>query len=328
MSPTVAELDTKRFTWEELVAVQGLTAEKQAKLAKFAKKAEEHRNKKTSRNGDGDHEDPGTPTDRSSVSRGYEPTDEDKEILEDIFGSDVERAALARIAFKVSQLGLIPGRKWFLNGALLTMVIGAFEVLIGSIRARRHDLHPESLGRNVKKFSLAELREYGSLADAESDAIRRDVEDFLHASNLDGWIEWYDAETGLSCRGYAIDFETLDEAFQRRNVIVHNAGRVSKRYLVETAEPASDLKVGELLPVSDDYLRRALDELDAFGTLLLIGAFSKWEPDEDETARYWLLDHAYESMLAGRWRVVRKLASYGKRLRENNENTGRVPTSG
>jgi hypothetical protein len=152
------------------------------------------------------------------------------------------------------------------------------------------------------------------LTDAEEESIAREVEEFLRQEGFKQWTEWYDRVTGLVCRGYALDFSELQEAFQRRHLIVHNAGLVSRQYLSYLADNAEGLKVGQRLPVDDDYLVRAFDQLDAFGTLLLVGAFSKWEPGREETAYLWLVEHCYGSMLAGRWPVVRKLASYGKLL--------------
>lgn len=311
MSAVVGDLDTKRLTWEEVVAVQGLTPEKQQKLVDYISELEEER--RLEEEAEIENGEPRSEDDQLTIS------DRDREILGSIFGSDGEKAALARIGLKARMLNIVPERRWFLNGALLTMAIGALEVLVGGIRARRHDLYPGTLSTDKKEFSLDDLRRYESLAEAEEDAIAKEVEDFLRQEGFAQWMEWYNQTTGLSCQDYAMDFAALEEAFQRRHLIVHNAGRVSRRYRSYQGSVEEEPEVGQRLPVDDSYLVSTFEQLDAFGTLILIGAYSKWEPDEEETAYVWLVEHCYESMLAGRWPVAKKLASYGKLLRHPAE---------
>jgi hypothetical protein len=95
MGPVVAELDTKRFTWEEIVAVQGLTPEKQQRLVDYInRKNAAHERAEERLREEGKEVDPESRSWRASST-------EDKEILDSIFGTDGEKVALARIRLKV-----------------------------------------------------------------------------------------------------------------------------------------------------------------------------------------------------------------------------------
>lgn len=311
IGPYVAELDTKRLSPEELVAVQGMVPAKQARLAEVIRRMTEAEADDESRDGEKETQAAGSESEEAN-----ELTEDDRRFLEEEFGEGPSRMALDRVLFKMRRLGLSPDRKWLLNGSLLTMGVGTFEVMVGALRARRHDLHPDTLERETAEFSLDDLEGFGSISEAEEDLIRRRVDDFLRNGSLTDWLDWFDRVTGLNSRGYAIDIEVVEEAFQRRHVIVHNAGRVSRAYLARSKEgDSADIKLGKPLPVPDEYLTRVFAELDALGTLMIVGAWSKWEPDDETRAMFWLFDHTYESVLAGHWRVTRKLASYGKRLK-------------
>ena len=54
--------------------------------------------------------------------------------------------------------------------------------------------------------------------------------------------------------------DTFIEATARRNLIMHNGGKVDRKYLREVEN--SQFRLGQIIPVSDEYLRRVIGDLE------------------------------------------------------------------
>jgi len=121
-------------------------------------------------------------------------------------------------------------------------------------------LHPRTLDAQEKEFSLGELQEFDDMSDARDALIGRKVDAFTQ-QRLQDWSRWADRTLKVSLPDLAVDGEALNEYFQRRHIIVHSAGRVSRQYLTrvnfESENDAPQLDVP--LPVTREYLAGALD---------------------------------------------------------------------
>lgn len=133
--------------------------------------------------------------------------------------------------------------------------------------------------------------------------------------DFDYWADWFrqDSSLGLDFNSLCIDRTALCEVFQRRHIIVHNGGQVSRRYLQNTNldDPPP---LNQFLTVPPEYLDRAIDQLDALGTLLVVGAWAKLYPDEAEVAYAFMSERSQQLMYIGRWRPVRCICGIGKKL--------------
>jgi len=211
-----------------------------------------------------------------------------------------------------------PERQTLIRGLLLTAAAAAFEALLAALLVAFYEARPERLG-DEPRFSLSDLQEFGSLDDAREEAIGRRVDGILHG-DLAEWGKWLDQNTGLQLPNLTIDFARLFEIFQRRHVILHAGGRVSrlyKRRMEEFGQKAPE--VGASLRVDREYLEDAFDELQAVGALTTVGIWSKAYPAEEKFALHGLYLQSYDLMLEERWRAVRKICALGKLSKESDE---------
>ncbi|MGA4947377.1 hypothetical protein [Streptomyces lydicamycinicus] len=210
-----------------------------------------------------------------------------------------------------------PREPLFLQSTTVAAVSN-FEVLFAGIAAQYYWVAPQALEalpkEKEKEFSLRELKAMSSLDDAVELAIARRVDDLMFGS-FGEWRKFFQDKMNLKFEDYAIDWELLQEVFQRRHVIVHNGGRASRRYLRSVAERfTADVKVDDNLKVDQDYVRRAATELLNFGYLLSIATclkFSKSQDHKDFTEGY-LHKFTYRNLLKGHYEVVSKCAGYGE----------------
>ncbi len=219
-----------------------------------------------------------------------------------------------------------PGRTWlapFITGFVRTVVrpprspifltsvlvsaVSSFEVLIGGIVDGFFRLHPAALesADREKEFSLEDLKELGSVEDAVSLAISRRVEDFMWGG-FDDWNRWFARNLKIEFNTICMDFDRLVEVIERRHIVIHHGGRVSRRYLSRvTADPKPTL--GSDLRLDEAYVRDVLDHLVVFGTMLVVVAWAKLVKEEAQSAGRSLASVVYDQMFAGHWNVVEAL---------------------
>lgn len=211
--------------------------------------------------------------------------------------------------------GFVAPRASLLNGSLLTVAIASFEFLLAGLYAYHQLQHPKQLETDEKEFSLAELVEIGSIQEAQQAIAERRVEAFM-SKRLDEWSTWSERLLGPSFDALSLDAAHLNEMFQRRHIIVHSGGKVDRRYLqrVELSDEPPD--IGDELPVSDEYLYAALDELEVLGYALFAVARSKWQSESAAEAAGELNGRILDLMQADRWAPARKLAEVGGTLEQ------------
>ena len=197
-------------------------------------------------------------------------------------------------------------RQPLLFQALLTSVVTSFEVVFASLAAQYFERG--STGElDDSEFTLADLKALGSIEAARQLAIDRRVDRLMYGS-FDSWCAWYKRSLGFDPEKHAMDWTRLREIMQRRHVIVHNDGLVSARYLEDQPALKQSLKVGQSLPVDEEYVRIAIDEFLVFGTRLMTLAWGKFEPQRSGEIFDALHGVIYQLVLSGRWTAVQELA--------------------
>jgi hypothetical protein len=198
-----------------------------------------------------------------------------------------------------------PQREQLLYGALLTTVVGTLETAIAQVVKQHYLLHPGALPDAEKEFSLAELADFEDLDDAKELAISRRVEGLVRGG-LESWNKTFKQLLKIDAGDLADDLRLLTEVIQRRHLVVHNAGRVSRQYMVHVSD--CDQKVGETLKISREYLEEAIDAVAIFGIRLIFVAWGRWVPTDAKEVGSSALDIVFEQLLEGRDRPARCIA--------------------
>ncbi|WP_086772535.1 hypothetical protein [Streptomyces bobili] len=193
--------------------------------------------------------------------------------------------------------------------------VSNFEVLLAGLVSNFYEIAPQALEASSrdkgKEFSLRELKEMKDLEDAIKIAIDRRVDEFMFGSFND-WRKFFADKMKLDFEDYAIDWDFLQEVFQRRHVIVHNGGHASRRYIQSVgAGLRKGVKEGDYLQVDENYLNKATYELLCFGYLLMGAVALKFATGHSSEALARVHDFTYQNLVKGRYELVKKCASYG-----------------
>ena len=203
-----------------------------------------------------------------------------------------------------------------LNRAMLITAVAAFEVLVARSMMRQLRLFPDLLARSEMQFSLTDLQALGSIDDARDMAIERRV-DTLMRESFETWRDWYQKTAKIDLSDLCIDDDSVCETLQRRHILVHNDGRVSRRYVTNTGR--GDIRVGDALPVTSEYLEKALDQLDVLGVALVTTLRCKWIRDEAEAAILVLHRIAFGLLCSERYDACIKLNEVGVNIGSGSE---------
>jgi hypothetical protein len=302
--PHAREIDEKHLSVDALFSLKDLSPSRRDEVRAFMdRRIADARAGDPPQLGDGessdDEEDSGESTVSISMTLGE---------IEEVTG-DRHFASRFIAEFEKSLQG--PLRVTILHNSLLAMAVGAFEVLVSGIATRFYIAHPDALDSDEKTFSFAELRAFGDVNDAADEMISRRIADLMYGG-LGTWADWFDKNCNARLSEIAMNFDSVEEAFQRRHVVLHNGGLASRQYLRHV--PGSSVEVGDRLPVDASYLDAVFDELDVLGTSLGVLADGTWRPEGRDDAAGVLLRRSYELMVEERWAAAGALARLGRQL--------------
>lgn len=278
--PLAVERARKRAGSEAISQLGSLDPERQDKLRRFLDAA----------------------ADRALRGEKPGPSSPEEPVLREIFEND--RHSLLSLVLGIQKQLVGPSRIAIVHNSLLTQAISAFEVLVSGIATRFYVEHSNALGTDIKEFSLAELRTFADIDDAADALIALRVSSLMFGG-LDDWAAWFKKFVGDDLSVLAMQWGAVVEAFQRRHVVIHNGGLVSRQYLARV--PNSEAQLGERLEIDGDYLRNVFDQLDVLGTLVGVRTWGRWHQEERENSAGTLLQRSYELMLLSRWHAASSL---------------------
>ncbi|HEV3035990.1 MAG TPA: hypothetical protein VGX72_14520 [Solirubrobacteraceae bacterium] len=202
-----------------------------------------------------------------------------------------------------------PKRGDIVMSSLLITVVASFDALVGDLAAAYFRTHPGAMG-DSPEFSLKDLSNFETLDDARDELVTRKV-DGLDRS-IDELTQWFNKRLKIDLRRLAMSWEGFVEINQRRHLLVHTGGRVSRRYL-HKVPAAEGLHVGEMVKVDAAYLNAAIDEFLAMGTNL---AFAVWFglANDAKAAGEGMLMAARRLARSARWDVVRSLSTIAAKI--------------
>lgn len=193
-------------------------------------------------------------------------------------------------------------RKHLYKSTLISL-LSAVELFFAELMHFYFRRFPEALSSKDKVFSLDDLKLFSTIDDARSHLVESRVESVLRDS-FDEWISFFRNKIGLSMSYVDSKLNVLIETFQRRNLVVHNGGIVNSIYLSKVDKAlTSNLKKGQNISVTLDYLRSAFDIFE-FNCLLI--AFELWKKyDQSSEARgEKCAEIIYKHLLKNNWNVA------------------------
>lgn len=199
--------------------------------------------------------------------------------------------------------GPLPGSQVFLLPSLLVTLVGELETVIGELARACIAEYPNAADGSEKRFTWAEIAEHDSLESFRNAAVDEMINDILRGT-LSDWMSFFETRFKISPVSVAREFK-VQEVFQRRHCIVHNAGNASARYVRNLEGLGETANVGDFLEVTPMYILEAADEL------LLVLVSLVWSLGEKLCADGNDKDHVRSTIIDGTYhRLIEKRYDY------------------
>lgn len=211
------------------------------------------------------------------------------------------------------------------QNALISLVSAA-EWFLSQLLHEYFELYPDAAGVRDRSLTLSDLQAIGSVDDARTYLIDLRIEEVIRGSFKD-WIHFLKNNLKLSLSYLSIDEDHLTEIYQRRNLLAHNGGIINKIYLSKVSQSVrSDLKVGDLVSISQEYLDKAIDRFERFFLLVSLELWKKISPEDTGRANI-ITDISFNHLCEERWNIAEGLNYFlvnDKKLPEKKRLIGQI----
>lgn len=146
-------------------------------------------------------------------------------------------------------------------------------------------IKPDLRKATSSSLTADELLRCNDLAMAEELLLEKTIEDAMRGGHVKQ-LQWIEQRLGITTLRKFVSFRYFVELTERRNLVAHNDGAVTNRYLAKVQSSYSQdmstpyLEVGADVVVDDAYLNRAYEVLFEVGVKLAQVTWRKVRPDE------------------------------------------------
>jgi hypothetical protein len=227
--------------------------------------------------------------------------------------------------YKVSKAlpHLTPGNAELLYKSAFIMLVSYFDFLISDLIHYFYQRYPESLSGKELSITLHELKLCDHLTEAMDYIVNKEADKVLYDSleSQKGYLKNY---LKIDIKENIIYWDKINEAIERRNIIVHNNSKINRRYLKSVdlsiiPEKTKNLKEGKEIGINEDYFTIVFDEILIAGIILIQNCWRKWRKDDVNGADVQLISCMYDALSQEKWTVVERLGLFSKECEVSNE---------
>lgn len=203
------------------------------------------------------------------------------------------------------------------------MLISYFDFLMSDLIHYFYETYPESLANKDLSVSLSELKLCDNVTEAMDYIINREVDKVLY-DNLKKQRKYLENYLKIDAKENIICWSRINEAMERRNIIVHNDSKINNRYLKNVNSSVipgktKGLRKGAKITVDKDYFTTVFNEILIAGIILSQCCWRKWRKDDVNNADSCLIKDMYDALTKERWTDAERLGLFSKECKVANK---------
>ena len=194
-------------------------------------------------------------------------------------------------------------------------IFSIFDIFLGDLLYRIYSKKINLLKSSEKKISYENILEFNSIKKLRDSLIEIELDKFIRESNLDKFKILED-KFNIKLRDFK-DWNSFIECSQRRNILIHCDGKVTKQYYNNCKQyeiTPENIKVGDKLVIDEKYLYKSLDIISEVVFILGQTLWRKLFVEELEEADEYLIEYQYELLILERWALCEKIGEYAFNL--------------
>lgn len=212
-----------------------------------------------------------------------------------------------------------PTRGDIIRQGVLVYSVTYFEMLLGDLLQVFFAIVPDKLPKE-KTFKYEELLRLETLEAITQQAISDEADALLRLGYKD-IPNAFSKRTGVDISEVKVYSNKLIELFERRNLFVHNNGRIDSRYMKKVSKDylkQINARINLLLAIPSSYLEERIDAILIVGTMISQRIWRKYSKDY-KLADYSLTELIFEKLIEGRYRLVINLADFALGIAFSNK---------
>jgi hypothetical protein len=208
-----------------------------------------------------------------------------------------------------------PPHSAMLYKSSFVMLISYLDFLISDLIHFYFKNYPKNLSNDIT-IKLGDLLLCTNLDEAIQNVINEEIEKILF-NNLSYQKKIFKERFKIDLKEGILNWGLVNEAIERRNIIIHNDSKINKRYMNNVESDilkylGKNLKEGLRIEVSPKYFKNIFNEIKLCGIILMQCCFRKWDKNLLDIANSFLIDDMYNLLLKGEWAVAERLGLFVK----------------
>lgn len=149
------------------------------------------------------------------------------------------------------------------------ILITYFENMIAKLLRCDFQKHPNRMSLENKTVTYKMLEMSESIEDVKDYLIEEEVISIMYKS-INDWIEYLKKKVKLKLEYASESLPILNEIMARRNLIVHNEGKVNSIYINIVSKNNNAFKIGDVLFVDKKYIDNTINTLELVGVSIIV----------------------------------------------------------
>jgi hypothetical protein len=197
------------------------------------------------------------------------------------------------------------------------MLISYLDYLFSDIIHCYYESYPEGISGKELNINLNELKLCSDIKEAIGIVINKKIDMVLY-DTIKRQTDYLKSELKIDIKENIISWPIINEAIERRNIIVHNNGVINKRYLdnvnlsVFDGKRKKKLNEGDEISVDEFYFRRVFNEIFIAGVILTESCWRKWRKDDINSADVKLINTMFYGLEKEEWDNAERLGLYSR----------------
>lgn len=195
----------------------------------------------------------------------------------------------------------------------LVSLTSTVEWFFAQILRTFYNRYPETVTEKSEvPFTFKELKKFSKIEDAQAFLLDREIEKIIRSSFRE-WLETSTKKLHSKTKFNASDIDATEEIFLRRNLLVHNGGRVNNIYLNSVADSLkADKKLDQKLEVDEPYLHDSINRIEWLFIQLALSILYPKNTQLNVAQESLLSDIIMSNISHGRYAISENIAFYLK----------------
>ena len=204
---------------------------------------------------------------------------------------------------------MVPAKTDILLSSLLMAAVSDFENLIAGYVREYISAKPEILRESGASYSVSNVMAFDTIDAFQRHCAQDYAETAMHGG-LEDWSAWFARKKIETASSFDLK-SGLPEVFQRRHLLVHNAGVVNKFYISKLSGSDNLPEIGTRLRVDYEYFAEAIDALTLAAIRLAAALIRKLVKAEEgrHPVDELISQQMYYFLIQGRYRLAEEVGS-------------------